>query len=598
MYIESEPKQQKTNHPLVRQSLVNLFGEMSDAQLEHILSVANICELETGQYIFQQGETGNAFYIVLSGRFRALQNTDDGIFILGDICAGEPVGEFSLFTREPHSASIVALRKSSVLRIEDDEYLSLIREFPAFANTLTKFVIDRLRRNAQQKKTDAAPKNIAIINLQPGHDVSVYTTRIEQQLLEMGLEIKIYDSQSLTEENYNAAFDNMDKQTGINFLVCDMESPQWALQSIAYSDLVIVATAFDEDPGLYEIEKMLALYTSNVMNKKIYLLLLHPENAPLPVNTRKWFEGRVFDLHLHIRANNLSDIRRFCRIVTHQAIGLVLGGGGARGFAHVGVLKALMEAGVEFDFVGGTSAGAIYGCAMTHSDFDLTRIMEWCRVAAGRKPTSNDLTVPVLSLMSGKKMRRFLRDLFEDSHLEDLWVNTFSVSTNYSNASLVVHERGLTRQQVEASMAIPGVFPPVIINKQLHIDGGVIDNLPVEPMYKKPVRHIIAVSLSAETSTPVDLHEVPSSWQLLWGKITGRNNMQLPGLSSILVNSITINSRHRQDTSKPHVSLYIELDLKQFQFLDWTHWQQILQKGYEQTQQQLKELAPGKQFWK
>lgn len=598
MHAPSEPKKLDSNQQLIRHSLVSLFGEMSDAQLEHILSVANIRELETGQYIFQQGEIGNAFYIVLSGRLRALQNTDDGIFILGDISAGEPVGEFSLFTREVHSASVIALRKSSVLRIEDDEYLSLIKEFPSFANTLTKFVIDRLRRNAQQKKSDAAPKNIAIINLQPGNDVSVYTSSIEQQLREMGLEINIYDHLSLTENNYNVAFDNMDKQAGINFLVCDMESPQWARQSIAYSDLVIVATAFDEDPSLYEVEKMLELYTSNVMNKKIYLLLLHPENAPLPINTRKWFEGRIFDLHLHIRANKLADIRRFCRIVTHQAIGLVLGGGGARGFAHVGVLKALMEAGIEFDFVGGTSAGGIYGCTMTHSDFELPKIMELCRVAANRKPTSYDITLPFVSLMSGKKMRRFLLELFQESCLEDLWVNTFCVSTNYSNASLKVHERGLTRQQVEASIAIPGVFPPVIINKQLHIDGGVIDNLPVEPMYNKPVRHIIAVSLSAEASSPVDIKEVPSSWKLLWSKITGRSNLQLPGLSSILINSITINSRHRQDTNRLHVSLYIELDLKQYQFLDWSHWEQILQKGYEQTQKQLNETATDKQFWK
>ena len=110
-------------------------------------------------------------------------------------------------------------------------------------------------------------------------------------------------------------------------------------------------------------------------------------------------------------------------------------------------------------------------------------------------------------------------------------------------------------------MAIPGVFPPVIINKHLHIDGGVIDNLPVEAMYKKPVRHIIAVSLSAEATTMVDLHEIPSSWQLFWSRITNTTTYQLPGISSILVNSITINSRHRQESSKPNVSLFLELDL-------------------------------------
>lgn len=594
MYINH----QHNNHQLVGRSLVQLFGEMNDEQLKHILSVAKILEFEAGQYIFQQEETGNAFYIVLSGRFRVLQNSEDGIYVLGDISAGQPIGEFSLFTREKHSASVVALRKSTVLRIEDDEYLTLIKEFPSFATTLTKFVIERLRRNAQQKKMDAAPKNIAIINLQPQNDVSAYTGSIEQQLLEMGLEIKIYNHLSISKDNYPDAFDNMDRQTGLNFLVCDMESPEWAKQSIAYCDLVIVATDFNANPDLYEIEKLLGLYSNNVMNKRIYLLLLHPEKAPLPVHTNKWFKKRSFDLHLHIRENNAADIRRFCRIVTHQAIGLVLGGGGARGFAHVGVIKALMEAGLEFDFVGGTSAGAVYGAAMTHSDFDLKKVVQLCELSAERKLTSNDLTLPFVSLMSGKKMRRFLSDVFSNSHLEDLWVNTFCVSTNFSNASLVVHESGLISQQVEASIAIPGVFPPVIINKQLHIDGGVIDNLPVEPMYKKPVRHIIAVTLSAEETSHIDLNEVPSSWEMFWNKLSNRKTIQLPGLSSILVNSITINSRHLQLKNRPHVSLYVELDLKKFQFLDWSNWQQIIQKGYEQTQQQLKETAIEMQFWK
>lgn len=598
MYLTNGIKEPDKNHQLVQRSLTRLFGEISEEQLEHILAVAKIIELEAGQYVFQQGETGNAFYIVLTGRFRALQNSAEGIYMLGDISAGEPIGEFSLFTREQHSASVVALRKSAVLRIEDDEYLALIKEFPSFASTLTKFVIDRLRRNAQQRKMDAAPKNIAIINLQPENDVSAYTGSIEQQLSAMGLEIKIYNHLSLEAENYHTAFDQMDKQTGLNFLVCDMESPEWAKQSIAYCDLVIVATDFYANPDIYEIEQLLGLYKENVMNKRIYLLLLHPENAPLPVHTNKWFKGRSFDLHLHIRANNPADIRRFCRIVTHQAIGLVLGGGGARGFAHVGVIKALKEAGAEFDFVGGTSAGAVYGAAMTHSDFDIKKVIQLCELAAERKLTSNDLTVPFVSIMSGKKMRRFLADIFSDNHLEDLWVNTFCVSTNYSNASLVIHERGLTIQKVEASMAIPGVFPPVLINKQLHIDGGVIDNLPVEAMYKKPVRHIIAVSLSAEAASQFDLNQLPSSWEIFWNKLTNRKTIQLPGLSSILVNSITINSRHRQENSRPHVSFYIELDLKEFQFLDWANWQQILQKGYEQTQMQLKNTAVEMQFWK
>jgi NTE family protein len=580
------------------QSLSRLFGDMNDDQLKSILAVTEILEFDAGEYLFQQGETGHAFYIVLSGRFRALQNNEDGLFILGDISVGEPIGELSLFTKEKHSASIVALRKSSVLRLEDDEYTTLVQQFPSFANTLTKFVIDRLRRNALQKKIDAAPKNIAVINLQPDNDVSPYTEEIKQQLQGMGFEINIYDHSSQSEEDYYTTFDNMEKQTGLNFLVCDSGHPEWARQCIAYCDLVIVATGFSEENGLYEIEKQLNLYSGHVLNKKIYLLLLHPENAATATNTRRWFEGRSFDLHLHIRKNNLADIRRFCRIVTHQATGLVLGGGGARGFAHVGVVKALLEAGVEIDFIGGTSAGGIFGAGIALSDFDMQKLMQICQAAADGKLTSNDYRFPFISLMSGKKIRKFLKEIFKELHLEDLWVNTFCISTNFSNASLKMHERGLASQQIEASIAIPGVFPPVIIDQHLHIDGGIIDNLPVESMHKKPVRHIIAVSLSAEATSLMQEPEMPSSWKMFWNKMTNSNNLQWPGLSSILINSITINSRNRQEMNKSQVALYLELDLKEFKFLDWTGWQQIIQKGYEQMQTTLKERPEEKQFWK
>ncbi len=577
----------KTNEALCHEALQSLFGEMSPAQLQHMLDKTSLLEFEAGQYVFEQGQPGNTFYIALTGRFRALQDTDEGIYILGDISAGEPIGEISLFTREPHSASVIALRRSSVLKLEDDDYHELVQLFPAFASSLTRFVIERMRRNALHKKMDGAPKNIAVVNLQHGNDVSAYTSAIEQQLLAMGLQIRIWDASAYSEEHYKETFDNMEKQAGLNFLVCDAQHPEWANQCIAYCDLVIVATGFHESSDLYPIEQQLDLYSKHFLNKKIYLLLLHEENAPMPVNTRRWFTGRHFDLHIHLRSGHAGDIRRFCRIVTHQATGLVLGGGGARGFAHAGVLKALLEAGIEIDFVGGTSAGAIYGTAFTHSDFDQERILALCQEAAERKLTSNDFTFPFVSLMSGKKFRRFLDKMYGETYLEDLWVNTFTVSTNFSDASLKIHEYGLTRQQVEASMAIPGVFPPVIINKQLHIDGGVLDNLPVEAMYKKPVRNVIAVSLSAEEHASVDLKEVPSSWQLFWNKMKRSGNADIPGLSSILVNSITINSRHKQEAVKSHVSLFIELDLRQYKFLDWKHWRELIDKGYEQAKKQL-----------
>jgi predicted acylesterase/phospholipase RssA len=589
---------QTENYEHYRSYLAQLFGEITDEQLKQVFSIAEVLHFDAGKYIFQEGDAENALYIVLSGRLRALQQTEHGQHVLGDIAAGEPVGELALFTKEPRSASVVAIRKSTVLQIDEADYNALTHQYPHFAFTLTQFVINRLKRNAFQQKIGAAPKNIAVMKLQPDHDFTPWTDDMRRELGIMGTPINVYYPDLQLPENPNAVFEDMENSVGINILVCDDDHQTWAQQCIMYCDLVIVATEFGAPSALYTIEEQLNLYAANILNKKIYLLLLHPENAPAPSLTRRWFKGRHFDLHLHIRVNNPKDIRRFCRILTHQAVGLVLGGGGAKGFAHIGAAKAMMEAGIEFDFVGGTSAGALFGIGLTITDFDLPQLDRICQRGVARKVTSNDYNMPFLSLMTGKKMRAHLQDMLGEAHLEDIWVNTYCVSTNYSTATISINETGLARQQLEASIAIPGVFPPVIINRHLHVDGGVMDNLPIEAMYQKPVRHIIAISLSAQSPHLVDIETIPSAWELLLNRFTKKHRYRLPKMAALLINSLTLNSVQKQTITKSQVAIYLEMDLRSFGFLDWSKWQQLMGKGYQQTQDYLTKLPHNEHFWK
>jgi predicted acylesterase/phospholipase RssA len=589
---------QADNYVHYRPYLAQLFGNITDEQLKQVFSIAEVRHFDAGQYIFQEGDVENALCIVLSGRLRALQQTENGQQVLGDIAAGEPVGELALFTKEPRSASVVAIRKSTVLQIDEADYDALTRQYPHFGFALTQFVINRLKRNAFQQRIGAAPKNIAVIKLQPDHDFGQWADDMQRELGIMGTPINVYSPENQAVDNPNAVFEEMENNVGINILVCDDAHPDWAKQCLMYCDLVIVATEFDAPNALCPIEEHLNLYADNILNKKIYLLLLHSENAPPPQQTRRWFARRQFDLHLHIRANTPKDIRRFCRIITHQAVGLVLGGGGAKGFAHVGVAKAMMEAGIEFDFVGGTSAGALYGIGLTITDFDMPKVRHLCQQGAARKVTSNDFNFPFLSLMTGKKMRAYLQEMLGDAHLEDVWVNTYCVSTNYSTASIKVHEQGLARLQVEASIAIPGVFPPVIIDRHLHVDGGVMDNLPIEAMYQKPVSHVIAISLSAQAHHLVDIKTVPSAWELLVNKFTKKHRYRLPKMTALLINSLTLNSVQKQATTKSQVAIYMEMDLRTFGFLDWSKWEELIEKGYKQTDAYLKTLPTTAQFWK
>jgi NTE family protein len=581
-----------------RPYLTQLFGELTDAQLQQVFSVARIQHFETGQFVFRQGDTDNALYIVLSGRLRVVQHSGAGTQILGDVAAGEPVGEFALFTKDPRTASVVAIRKSLVLQLYEADYKALVTDNPHFAYNLPQFVINRMRRKTFQHQLGAAPKNVAVIKLQPDHDFSGWTDDMKQELAEMGVPVTVYDAESRSSEDQHTIFEEMENSEGLNILVCDEAHTAWANQCLTYCDLVVVATEFYASSNLYAIEQKLNIYSENILNKKIYLLLLHPENAPSPAHTQRWLAKRPVNLHLHVRKHNARDIRRFCRIITHQAIGLVLGGGGAKGAAHVGAAKAMMEAGIEFDFVGGTSAGALYGMGLTVTDFDFPKVRNFCQHGVDCKVTSNDYHFPFLSLMRGKNMRKYLKSMLEDVHLEDFWVNTYCVSTDYSAASIKVHDRGLARQKVEASIAIPGVFPPVIIDRHLHVDGGVLDNLPIEAMYEKPVRHVIAIALSAQSPRVVDIKTIHSAWEIFLNLFTKKHRYRLPKMPALLMNALTLNSVQRQEVSKKQVSMYVEMDLRAYGLLDWSKWKDVIEQGYQQTRALLNDMPPAEQFWK
>ena len=591
-----EPNSPRKSH--YQRILFRLFGDADLEFIDQILSSGKSLELETGQFLFHQGDTGNSLYIVLSGRFRALATQNDNVLhALGDIGEGEPIGEFALFTSAPRSASVVAIRKSVVLELTEVEYLKLVSKKPEFSTLMARFVINRMRRNSLQQHLESSAKNIAVMNLQADRDITAYTSAIQLEFEALNVPIQVLDHDSHASWDTHDLYRALEDHEGLNFLVCSEADLHWSQQCAIYADLIVIATDFYAESELYEIEKRLGLYSQNILNKKIFLLLLHPENAPNPVNTRRWFENRKLDLHIHYRLNHGPDIRRFARILTNKAIGLVLGGGGAKGFAHLGAVLALNEMGVEIDFLGGTSAGALYGITTSYCDFDPEKIRFYANDSASNKLTRNDFTFPILSIMSGKKMINYLKKMMGETHLEDFWVTSYCVSTNFSNASTRIHDSGVAWKQIAASIAIPGIYPPVVIDHQLHVDGGVVDNLPIETMYNYPVRHIIAISLTQLRSQPVKFEEIPSAGTLLMDSLLGRKKYRLPGITSILVNSLTLNSRQKQEMSKSGVAVYLEIELKGIGMLDDSRWKEIVQKGHDQMKSALESLPEEEKFW-
>jgi len=270
--------------------------------------------------------------------------------------------------------------------------------------------------------------------------------------------------------------------------------------------------------------------------------------------------------------------------MARESVGLVLAGGGARGFAHLGVLRALERAGHHFDLVGGTSIGAVMGAyaAMDLPAEDVTRL---AREAFRANPTGDVNLFPMMSLIGGQRLRRIIDEAIIAATgaaigIEDLWKGFYCISSNYSTASEAVLTRGPLARSVRASVSIPGALPPVMLDGELHIDGGTLNNFPTDVMRRLGASRIIGVNLSRERSMRYDMAEVPTSGQLLRDRVMGRPSL-LPGITTLLLNASMMYSYARQQESREAVDLYFAPEVHRYGMLDWAQFDPIVQAGYE-----------------
>ncbi|HKK88487.1 MAG TPA: patatin-like phospholipase family protein [Saprospiraceae bacterium] len=570
--------------------VAQIFKDLNKEDIDEILQQSEIVELDPGDYLMEQDDESSKLYFLLSGRLRSVLREGSSVQVLGDVGVGEPVGELAFFSGSPRSASVLAVRKSKALALTRAGFQTIVSHRPSFATRVNQFIISRLKRNALEANKQAPPQNIVVVKLDPEADFTAWSDRMLDYFDEQSFNLSIYNQPENPHENSESFFESLDNNNDLNFLVVDQKNLEWSRKILIYADLVVVATAFEDSPELKPIEQELNIYQGGLLGKKVYLLMLHENDDEIPQGTAQWLKNRNVNLAIHLRKNHKDDIGRFCRILTHKANGLVLGGGGAKGFAHIGVVKAMQEKGIPIDFIGGASAGALGGLTMAICDFDVSEIEHICQESVKKKVASKDLDIPLVSIMSGKKLTRFIREIFKKRDIEDLWVNSYCVSANLTKAELAVHERGKIWRKIRASISVPGVFPPVVIDNYLHVDGGVMDNLPIDPMYRYPVDKIYAVSLSGIQDVKTNYNDTPTSMELLTAKFSKKRRYKIPNISSIIVNSMTLNSMQRQEINKSKVSHYVELDLKGMSFLSNKNWKVIVDEGYKQTKYWLEGL--------
>jgi predicted acylesterase/phospholipase RssA len=286
----------------------------------------------------------------------------------------------------------------------------------------------------------------------------------------------------------------------------------------------------------------------------------------------------------HLIAATGSDATAaLARSLTGESVGLVLSGGGARGFAHIGVLDELLAAGVVIDRVAGTSIGSYIG-GLFALGLSPDEIAGRCHEEFVVRNPLNDYTIPVVALTRGQKARQMVARSFGTTRIEALPRHFFCISCDLVESRVMVHRRGSLTWAVAASMCLPTVFPPAATRDGLLVDGGVLNNLPVEEMAALGEGPVIASDVSTRTPPPPPRRGPRASSP--WGRLLGRarelivgTDIPLPGIRETLIRTMLLGSVDSDAAALEYADLVIAPDKRRFGLMSWSELERMREEG-------------------
>jgi len=572
---------QDTHREMLKEGLKRIFGTFDERMLADILPLVNWVELSGGEVLFEQNTTEESIYFVISGRLRAATDVAGHTRRLGDIARGETIGEMAFFTGEARMATVTAVRDSVLAHFSKAAFQTLLEAYPGVAFNMMKLVIGRHKRSSLNQQPVSSSVTLGVAAITDKIDLDAAVARMKDGLSRWG-NVKVVTSATIEEElgaeptaaAVSRALDRIEAEYQIVLLIADPSPTAWTKRCLRQCDEVLLFADADQPETPHAIE--LAGLVSRT------LVLVHPDDRLTPVNTRRWLREGRFQRHIHVRRTLARDWNRLARLVSGNAVGLVLSGGGARGLAHLGVIRALEEAGVEVDLVAGTSIGAVMA-AYAAMDMRAAEMTSQAQEAFRQDPTSDLNLFPLLSLVRGLRLKKAIDTAVVTSRgqhidIEDLWKGYFCISSNYSLASEAVLDAGPLAKMVRASVSIPGALPPVVLGGDLHVDGGAFNNFPVDVMYRKGAHVVLGVSLPRDQTPKVELDELPGLGTLLWNEVRGIRS-GLPSLTTILFNAAMINSLSRQYESRGVIDLYFSPPVLGYDILGWKNFGELVEIG-------------------
>ncbi len=597
-------------------SSTDLFSGIPAVALHDIAAQLEPVYLAGKDTLFHQNTTGDSLYLLIYGLLRVIkENSNGSSSVLADLSAGSIVGEIACLISEPRTASVYAIRDSVLLKMSRKLFDQFVEKYPL---AMMKIARHSVKRMVMPKEINQ-PQHVTCFALVPAGDYQLsmdFSHLFMSKLSEYGktllLTEDIFD-EIVGKGAANTPLENA-KSAEIVAKIHELESKyrflvyvankanSWAERCIRQVDKIILIGQHNANPDLGEIEHLLFKQNTK-LTPNVNLVLIANKDQQILTGTNDWYTGRTISQHHHIRLDVDKDFNRMIRLMTGNGYGVVLSGGAAAALSHVGTLKALKELNIPIDFIGGTSMGAIIA-GLAALELDCPTIINMLEDFLQKFSRHIDYTLPIMALLKGQVLGRLLRSSFgEDNMIEDLWINYFCVSTNLGTNATCVHEKNLMWKAIRASISLPGIFPPVHDEfNSILIDGGILNNLPIDEMKKRiNSGKIIASSLKIKNQTLFKSGELEedtlSGWYLffkhillhkLWQNETKKKKNFLSIYRIIHHSMLIASSKHQLETMKM-ADYNVVIDVQETWMLDFKPMKKIIELGYQTAMQQLQD---------
>lgn len=590
-------------HRILRRTEV--FAELSDKELQVLSLELEWVSLPADETLFEKGDAGDSLFVTVSGRLEAFDpDAPPDQRLWGRITPGELVGEMAILTGDSRRATVRALRDSVLLRLTKARFLQLVERNPRMLLSLSRLLLERIEEaTAVDRKPPLRPL-IALAPVTRGAPIDRLAAALAVELESFGrvLHIRASDVKEVigcdvSEAELGTAphqklirwLQDVESRHDAILLHAEADDSAWTRLCIRQADTVLLVADARGVAGGTGASERLRQHGRSATGDRRELVLVHPDATKLPSGTRRWLDAFPVDTHHHVRVGVRADVRRLARFLTGRAVALALSGGAARGFAHVGVIRAFEETGVPADLVCGTSMGALFG-GLLALGWSYERIAE-----AGNevfvKNSVFDVTLPLVSALAGRRLEKFLDACFGDAQIEDLWLRYFCMACNLSSAVPVRLKRGSAAKAIRCSSSVPGLFAPVNRDGQLLVDGLFLNNLPAELAKKEARGRTVAVNViqAADPKLWSPLARGGGPMKQAARMINPLKGQWVPPILELVMQCFFLSTIHASERVRKSVDLYIEPRMERFGFLEAKAFDEAAQAGYEAAKPQLEE---------